>query len=237
MTNETLILAGTAASIGFMHTVLGPDHYIPFIAMAKARKWSALRTAVITGLCGVGHIVGSILLGFIGVFLGIVVFKLESIESVRGNLAGWLLMAFGLAYLIWGLHRAARNKPHEHVHVHEDGTVHSHRHTHVHAHAHAHGEEKARTLTPWILFTIFVLGPCEPLIPLIMYPAAKLSVGAVALVALVFGLATIGTMLACVMAGYYGLSRISLPRLERHAHALAGLTILLCGAAIQFLGL
>jgi len=27
----------------------------------------------------------------------------------------------------------------------------------------------------WALFLIFVFGPCEPLIPLIMYPAAKLN--------------------------------------------------------------
>jgi hypothetical protein len=45
-------------------------------------------------------------------------------------------------------------------------------------------------------------------------------------------------MLACVMACYYGLSRVSLPRsFERYAHAISGLIILLCGLAIQFLGL
>ncbi|MCK4502889.1 MAG: hypothetical protein KAU22_07615, partial [Desulfuromonadales bacterium] len=80
MTNEIFVLAGTAASIGFLHTILGPDHYLPFIAMAKARSWSGAKTAVITILCGLGHVLGSILLGLVGVFFGIVVFKLESIE-------------------------------------------------------------------------------------------------------------------------------------------------------------
>lgn len=81
------------------------------------------------------------------------------------------------------------------------------------------------------------IGPCEPLIPLIMYPAAKSSVLAAVVVAMVFGLVTITTMLACVMASYVGLSKISFPRAERYSHALAGLTILLCGGAIKFLGL
>ncbi|HOD34406.1 MAG TPA: hypothetical protein PLR20_01590 [Syntrophales bacterium] len=27
--------------------------------------------------------------------------------------------------------------------------------------------------TPWVLFTIFVLGPSEPLIPVLMFPAAR----------------------------------------------------------------
>lgn len=237
MNRELLVLAGTAATIGFVHTILGPDHYLPFIAMSKARGWNGARTALVTALCGIGHVAGSVVLGFVGVFLGIVVFKLESVEAVRGDLAGWLLTAFGLLYLLWGIRHAVRGRPHEHRHVHADGDSHSHRHTHSHAHAHIHAAAGAGNLTPWILFTIFVLGPCEPLIPLIMYPAAKANMGAVALVAVIFGITTIATMLGCVMACHYGLSRIAWPQVEKYAHALAGLTIFLCGGAITFLGL
>jgi hypothetical protein len=70
-----------------------------------------------------------------------------------------------------------------------------------------------------------------------MYPAATLNMAAVAAVALVFGVTTVATMLACVMVAYHGLSRIPLPAANRYAHAMAGLTILLCGGAIKFLGL
>lgn len=35
MLNETVVIAGSAASIGFVHTILGPDHYLPLVAMAK----------------------------------------------------------------------------------------------------------------------------------------------------------------------------------------------------------
>jgi len=234
VTNEILILAGTAASIGFIHTLLGPDHYLPFIAMSKARGWSAVRTAVVTVLCGLGHVMSSVLLGLLGVFLGLAVFKLEWIESLRGEVAGWFLIAFGLVYLLWGIRQAVRNRPHEHPHMHGNGEVHTHTHTHIGGHSHVHAGASGRSLTPWILFTLFVLGPCEPLIPLIMVPAAKLSMGAVLIVATVFGLVTISTMLACVMASCYGLSRISFPRVARYAHALAGFVLFLCGAAIQF---
>ncbi len=236
MTHETLILAGTAATIGFVHTVLGPDHYLPFVVMSRARNWSGGKTAILTALCGLGHVLSSVVLGFIGVFLGIAVFKLEFLDSIRGDLAGWLLMAFGFTYLLWGIHRAVRNQPHGHLHVHADGACHSHDHTHVAAHSHVHEGAKSGDLTPWVLFTIFVLGPCEPLIPLIMYPAARSSLGAAALVALVFGITTIATMVGLVMAACHGLSRIPFPHIQRYSHALAGLAILLCGGAIQFLG-
>jgi len=88
-----------------------------------------------------------------------------------------------------------------------------------------------------VLFTIFVFGPCEPLIPLIMYPAARHNMASVAIVALVFGVVTIGTMLAVVMTSNYGLSKLPLRSLEKYSHALAGLTILLSGGAIKLLGL
>jgi sulfite exporter TauE/SafE len=70
-----------------------------------------------------------------------------------------------------------------------------------------------------------------------MYPAAKHDMTSVAMVAGVFGLTTIATMLAIVLGANYGLSKISVPRLERYSHALAGMSILVCGMAVKFLGL
>ena len=236
MSNEVVILAGTAATIGFLHTVLGPDHYLPFIVLSKARQWSILKTSVITFLCGLGHVLSSIILGFIGVAIGIAVFKLEAIESFRGEVAAWLLIAFGFTYFIWGIHKAIRQRRHEHVHVHEGSEHHIHTHNHLRDHAHPH-DMKVSSLTPWVLFTIFVFGPCEPLIPLIMYPAAKNNMFSVAIVAFVFGLTTIITMLSIVLVSSYGLSKLPLRQLERYSHALAGLAILLSGGAIKFLGL
>ena len=236
MNSEIVLLCGTAASIGFIHTALGPDHYLPFIVMGRARRWSLSKTAVITFLCGLGHVLSSVVLGLIGVFVGIQVMKLEAFEAFRGSLAAWLLIGFGFAYFIWGLNRAIRNKPHQHVHVHDEHDEHEHEHTHTPEHMHIHGHKKAN-ITPWILFTIFVFGPCEPLIPLLMYPAAESSTLGTFLVATVFSVITIGTMLTIVMLSSWGVSFAKLGRLERYTHALAGATICLSGLAIQFLGL
>jgi nickel/cobalt exporter len=234
--NEVLLLAGTAAAIGFGHTILGPDHYLPFIVLSGARRWSRTKTALVTLVCGLGHILSSVALGFAGIALGVAVFRLEAIESARGQVAGWLLIAFGLAYFVWGLHRALRGRAHEHAHPHENGMIHSHKHRHLGGHSHVHAAS-GQNLTPWVLFTIFVFGPCEPLIPLVMYPAARHNVASVVVVVSVFGLTTIVTMLAVVLASVHGLSRIPVGKLERYSHALAGLAILLCGGAMRFLGL
>jgi sulfite exporter TauE/SafE len=204
--------------------------------MSRARRWSLARTGVITLLCGVGHVLGSIALGLIGVALGIAITRLETFESFRGSIAAWLLIGFGLAYFVWGIHRAIRNRPHEHAHIHDDNEVHVHKHVHHKEHAHPHGAT-SRNVTPWILFTIFVFGPCEPLIPILMYPAARSSVTGMILVAAVFAISTIGTMLGVVMLSAWGVSFARLGTMERYTHALAGATICLSGLAIQFLGL
>jgi len=237
MTQELSILVATAAMIGVLHTVVGPDHYVPFVAMAGARRWSLRRTLGITAACGVGHVLGSVFLGSLGIALGWAVGGLEWLEGVRGGVAAWLLLGFGLAYTAWGLRQAARNRPHTHWHSHTDGTVHEHTHIHRETHAHAHeaqlGQRRLRSVTPWVLFVIFVFGPCEALIPILMVPAAAGSWWGVSLVVLVFGAVTVTTMLLAVTVGYLGISRLSLGRLERYSHALAGLTLVACGLAIH----
>jgi len=237
VSQELIILTVTAASIGFFHTLFGPDHYLPFIVIAKAKKWSLIKTTFITTLCGIGHIGSSVLLGIVGIALGIAVTKLEALESFRGNLAAWGLIAFGLMYFAWGLRRALRNRPHKHPHFHQDGDNHVHEHIHTEEHVHVHSSEGAINITPWILFTIFVFGPCEPLIPILMYPAAKSSLSGLILVTSVFGGVTIMTMLGIVLISSLGINILPMERLERYNHALAGATIFLCGIAIQFLGL
>ena len=254
----------TAATIGLVHTLAGPDHYVPFIAMARARDWSARRTVAVTLACGAGHVAGSVLLGVIGISIGLALGWMERFESVRGTLAGWLLVGFGLAYAAWGLRRAWTGRTHSHWHHHADGTVHDHHHGHQGAHAHVHtakatappaeqarpaghaaakgadaghthtGEKAARNITPWVLFTIFVFGPCEPLIPVLMVPAAEGSWWAVAAVAGVFGLCTLAAMTVAVVIGYYGLGKITLgSTVERYSHALAGAALAACGLAVQ----
>jgi nickel/cobalt exporter len=237
MTAEITVLTLTAAAIAFVHTILGPDHYLPFVAMARARGWNLRKTLKVTLFCGVGHLVSSIAIGMAGIFIGIQLSSLEWLEEMRGNLAAWLLIGFGLAYTAWGLRQAYRNRPHQHWHSHGE-TTHSHLHSHHQEHAHLHEKSAgSRALTPWLIFIIFVLGHCEPLIPLLMYPAARESLSGVLMVSGVFGLVTVLTMTLVVFTAVQGLKNLKFKRFERFGHAVAGSTILACGLGVAFLGL
>lgn len=233
---ELSVLLLSTAGVAVVHTLAGPDHYLPFIVMGRARKWSVARTVFWTALCGAGHVASSVLLAFGGVIFGHGLERVKFIEEIRGNVAAWAMIAFGAVYLAWGLKKALRGREHLHGHSHGDRD-HAHAHTHGGAHAHPHGETAGFRLTPWILFTIFIFGPCEPLIPLVMYPATQGGWSDVWVIVATFSILTIGSMVAVVLLARQGLQRLLSPRIGRFSHAVAGGTILCAGCAVQFLGL
>lgn len=234
--NSLTILAATAVSIGFVHTVFGPDHYVPFIVLSEAKKWSLKKTMTITFLCGIGHVLSSVILGLIGIAVGVELKKLIAVESFRGNIAAWLIIAFGLVYMVISIRNLVKNKKHKHIHFHPGGEKHTHEHDHHLEHTHVHDNEIVKT-TPWILFLIFVFGPCEPLIPIVMYPASQNNLSGAIFVSLLFSVVTISTMMSIVLVFKLGLSRINLKPFEKYNNLIAGFVIFLSGLAIQFLGL
>jgi sulfite exporter TauE/SafE len=227
------ILIVSAVSIGFVHTLIGIDHTLPFVVIGRAQGWSYRKTAALTVLCGMGHVASSVVLGLFGIGIGVAVGRLEWIEATRGSIAAWFLIVFGLVYAAWSMARKRRGQ--RHIHVHDGGMVHAHGDP---AASHAQSTKLSPAgLTAWSLFIIFVLGPCEPLIPLLMVPAFDLGAWAAVPVTVAFAVTTIGTMLLLVTAGFYGLGLPVWKRLEGHANTLAGLAIAASGIAIQLFGI
>jgi threonine/homoserine/homoserine lactone efflux protein len=79
---------------------------------------------------------------------------------------------------------------------------------------------------------IFVLGPCEPLMPLFLVPASQGRWTLAGAMALVFAVATLGTMLAMTALALRGLERLPLAPLERWMHVLCGAVVTLSGVAV-----
>jgi len=234
---EPILLLGTTAAVAVAHTLLGPDHYLPFVAMARARRWPRAKTIRITLLCGLGHVAGSVLLGFVGVGLGLSLASLSEFESLRGSLAAWALIMFGLVYAAWGIRAATRNERHSHWHAHTDGSSHHHEHGHHTGHVHVHERGAFGGVTGWALFAALALGPCEPLLPMMLYPAAAGSPAQIAAVVAVFAAFTLATMVGAVLLATAGVDRVGPLRGARFAHVIAGLLVSGCGVAIRLAGL
>ncbi|HEV8433626.1 MAG TPA: hypothetical protein VGR95_09440 [Thermoanaerobaculia bacterium] len=210
----------TAAAVGSLHTVI-PDHWVPFAALARSRRWGALHTARVTVLCGFGHVTVSAILGVIALFVGLG--AVHAFGATLENKSIYLLIAFGAIYMAWGLWRSFRRDP--------LAVLHDHHHHHPHGHNdHDHG------LTEWSLFALFSADPCVAVIPMIMAVAGA-GWPAVLGVIVVYEVATIATMIVLVGAARAGAQAIRFAWFDRFGDAVAGALILVLGATLATLGL
>ncbi|MCS7183522.1 MAG: hypothetical protein NZ869_10495 [Thermoanaerobaculum sp.] len=226
-------IMAAAAGVGLVHVVTGPDHMVPFVVLARAQGWSAGKTALVTALCGVAHVASSLLLGGLGLALGWGLGRVTQWEALRGEVAGWILVAFGLAYAVWGTRKAFLHRHGVTLHAH-NGQVHLHPQG---AGPHVHRAPADSPVTFWSLFLLFAFGPCEPLIPLFMVPASGGRWDVAWAAGVVFSLVTLATMVAAVLLLRAGVYRLPLAGLERWSHALAGAAIAVSGLAVTLLGL
>jgi hypothetical protein len=228
---ELQILLATALSIAFVHTLTGPDHYVPIVALARSRGWSLGRMLWWTAACGCGHVWSSALLGGLGALGGWSLSALTTLQQWRGGLAGWCLFASGLVYLIWLQFPAGRRRSHAHFEPGADGGI----VVYAHRHGQAVAPNNRRRLTPYILFVIFVLGPSEPMIPLLFAPGLKGSWAGVILLIACYTTATLATMVVMVLLVHFGAaSRLrTWDRLGSHLSAMA---LVICGAGMLWLG-
>lgn len=206
----------TALLTAVIHTVAGPDHYLPFIAIAKSRGYDMKKTLLWTFVCGIGHIASALLIALAFIYFShwLSEEKFVWIEENRGNIAAYALIGLGAAYLLWALrHRLL--------------------HKHGAAHGHLPDAGKDKNITVWVLFIIFVLGPCEALLP-ILTASSVLGAEAVISCTVIFSAATIATMMLAVACGLRGLRALRFEKLGSYAHEIAGGTIMACGLAIIF---
>lgn len=229
--NELNTLLYTAFFIGTVHTFIGVDHYLPFVVLSKSNMWSIKKTMLIVFICGLGHVLSSVVLGFIGLGISSSLSTLVGIEDVRGTLATYFIIVFGLCYTIYALRKLYINKPHTHI-INGQEIMHDH-HDSKSINDHVHKNNNVL----WGLFILFVLGPCEPLIPILMYPAAKLNLSALISVTLVFSVSTISMMLGLTLLGVKGLDFIKIKSFEKYGETLAGLAITLCGVLMITMGI
>ena len=233
--NSLQLLLVSSAFLGFIHTLLGPDHYLPFIVLSKARRWSMPKTLWITFISGVGHVGGSVVLGVLGIVLGVSLSSLEAIESLRGNLVGWIIIAFGIVYTLYGIKKYLNNGG-RFTFFHFLIPKKIRKLQHITHYDSINNKEDNTKLTPWVLFLIFVFGPCEVLIPMLIFPAAQFNVFGIVAVSLVFGIATISTMLLSVYLGYKGATLIKFKNDKKFFHIIAGVVIVFSGIGMQFMG-
>jgi hypothetical protein len=212
MLSAAAALAVAAMSVGSLHS-LAPDHWVPFTALARAQGWSRRRTALVTLLCGFGHVTVSVALGLAGLFLGLA--ALQALGQRLEAVAGILLVGFGVAYAVWGLRKAVRER--------------------LHGHSHHHPHDVHRT-TAWTLFLLFSADPCVAVIPIVFAAAPLGTAHAVAVVG-AYEAATLGTMVGLVLLSHAGVKSLRARWLDRYGDGAAGGLIAATGLVLMALGI
>jgi nickel/cobalt exporter len=97
-------VAATGFAVAFLHAAL-PTHWLPFVLVGRAQKWSTGRTLGVTLLAGLGHVGLTILLGLAVVAAGLV--AQPHLGDSFHWIVGGLMAAIGVFYLVKGRHRHA----------------------------------------------------------------------------------------------------------------------------------
>lgn len=217
MITNNVYMVSIAAVIGIVHVLMGPDHYLPISSVAAARGWDRKKTIAYTLLCGVLHVgaAGSLSMG--GVFLGKSVINLTKIEHWRTELACWGLITLGLVYAVMALRSSIKQNSIKDFRA-------------------SPAIYKESRQIPFLLAVILIVGPCEPLIPLLMAASSLGTPGLIAIVSAVFFFFTVFTMLAMVLIFSGGFIRIAAYRNPALVHVLSSLAIILSGIGVKLFG-
>ncbi len=211
----------TAIGLGFIHVLLGFDHYIPFIFLSKAEKWNDKKTFIIVFLSGLFHVLSSIFIGFVGLYLKNNLFFIKQLELSRGELAGWLLIVFGILYIIFSIKKINRKL----LNLDKSSDIKGNTIANL---------IRSHPKSYFFIILIFVLGPCEPLIPLMLYPHKSSETFLWIISIFLFSFTTIITMLIAVFIGRKILTLIKNPKFSNSLPTITGAIIALCGIAVTF---
>jgi ABC-type nickel/cobalt efflux system permease component RcnA len=231
------MLLATAGAAALLHTLI-PDHWLPFVLVGRARSWSGMTTAAVSGFSAVVHVVTSVALGLAA--LGIGMTAAEAIGETLHHVGAALLVLFGLAYALWAwrkgghfhpggnlLHRRGEEQPC----TGQEGDSHP-EHLHYHADGHLIGGHAG-----WSGFWLAVIvgaNPCILVLPIMVATAGR---GAPLfwLVVATYGAATAVLIVGLSVLGVAAGRRLRLPVAARYMEAASGLLIALLGLFFWFM--
>jgi nickel/cobalt transporter (NicO) family protein len=249
MSATTPALFAAAAGVGFGHAVL-PDHWVPLAVLGRSRRYPLAKIARLSGLAGVAHVLLSIVLGAVIIAVGLQ-FR-HAVASAQDTIIGGLLVVTGLGFAM--LQATGHGHHHDHSHDH-----HGHGHGDDHAghddhrgHGHAHHHHDRDHLGGWSferdrsdpgerrgisgLAAVMVpfgaaASPDLTILPVFLAATTAGVATAVGSV-LIFGAATIGTIVGLTLGAARGGYQIKGEWLDRWGNAVTALVLVVIGALV-----
>ena len=201
------ILAG-AFLVSVAHAIL-PDHWLPMILISRAEKWSQAETLWITALVTIPHLVSTILLGLL---VGLIGFRLSAThEALMEIVAPGMFILIGLIYV----YRNYRAEGHHHG-----------------ADISSLGDRSKKAVVTFMATALF-FSPCVPMGSYFFIVGTE-GVAGLALVSIIYVVATLGILLLMVALGRRGVERLQWHFLEHNENLITGLVLIVLGLFIFF---
>ncbi|HRZ87463.1 MAG TPA: hypothetical protein P5287_06580 [bacterium] len=206
MTETTGLVIG-ALVISLVHAVL-PTHWLPFVLVGRARKWTKRRIMLVAAAAGVGHVGATIVLGFLVFLLG---FKIAEYAGHSVHLiSGSFLILIGAVF-------CANHFRHHHHHHHG-------------APDKEYLTDKAAVLS---LFGLMTFSPCEAILPVFLAAGTVGWKTVVPLLAIIL-VGTVSVMLLLVWLASSGLERVKSKLLETCEYLVVGMILIVLGLLVIF---
>lgn len=196
-----LEIAISSLTLSVFHALI-PNHWIPLVTIAKAEHWSRREALGVTLLTGLAHSFGTILLGIGLGALGI--HLAQQFDIFTELIAPLVLIIIGLVYLPM--------QQHKHHHFPKNIT-----------------KKKGKGAIVIALALSMFLSPCLEMESYFLVAAEESWMG-IAMVSMIFLLATTIVMLVLVYIGYNGLERLKWDFLEKYEKQISGIILILIGA-------
>ena len=201
-------LLGGGFVAAFLHAAL-PTHWLPFVLVGRAQRWSLSRNLMAVTAAGLAHIASTAVVGSLIVAAGLALD--EIVAGLLPHLSAILLFGFGGFYLIKSVIRRPAMAGGPPLDLAEP-TV-------------SHGAAF------WGLVAVMALSPGEVLLPIYMSSAQE-GVGALALLTGVFAVGTILGMATFTTLARAGASVLRLERWARYEGAILGIALIAIGLLI-----
>jgi hypothetical protein len=236
LNQTTYLLIATAGATALFHTLI-PDHWLPFVLVARSQHWSMRKTFLTTLISALFHVAVSLGLGLVALFLGRE-FMLAVGERLE-QFAGWALAFFGLVYTLYflmgGGHHQHYFPGHGEHHPVEDYEgeggpgVEGPSEGHI---LHRHLGDR-----PWgalALAAVVGLNPCILAIPLVFATIAESSWALMGVIG-AFSLTSVVVLVTASMVGLHGMKRLRFGFLNRYGEVISGLLLTAVGVAMILL--
>ncbi len=202
----SLVAGGFAAA--FLHAAL-PTHWLPFVLVGRAQRWSLPRSLMAVTAAGLAHIATTVVVGSLIVAAGMALD--EVVAGFLPYLSALLLFGFGAFYLIRAVIRRPALAGGPAMDLAEPAVSHA--------------------AAFWGLVAVMALSPGEVLLPIYMSSAQE-GVGALALLTLAFAVGTVLGMATFTTLARAGASVLKLERWARYEGAILGIALIAIGLLI-----